>query len=153
MIREHRYRRIVQWQDTDLAGIIHFSNYFRYMEEAQTDFLSANGLDYRPGGADYTFVLPRVSSSCEFKKPVTFRDEIDVYLRVMKVGQSSIHYEFSFQCRGEEVAIGKLSEVCVVPDGDGGFKSAGLPPKLRAILLGPNGRPLGNDDPGAEPAS
>lgn len=153
MIREHRYRRIVQWQDTDLAGIIHFSNYFRYMEEAQTDFLSANGLDYRPGGADYTFVLPRVSSSCEFKKPVTFRDEIDVYLRVMKVGQSSIHYEFSFHCRGEEVASGKLSEVCVVPDGNGGFRSIDLPAKLRKILLGSNGPPTPGVDTQVEPAS
>ena len=137
MIREHRYRRIVQWQDTDLAGIIHFSNYFRYMEEAQTDFLSANGFDYRPGGTDYNFFLPRVSSRCDFKRPVTFRDEIDVCLRVVEVGQSSIHYEFSFQCRGEEVATGKLSEVCVVPDGNGGFKSIDLPARLRAILTGP----------------
>jgi len=139
MIREHRYRRIVQWQDTDLAGIIHFSNYFRYMEEAQNDFLSSNGLDYRPGGSDYTFVLPRISSSCDFKKPVTFRDEVDVYLRVMKVGQSSIHYEFSFQCNGEEVAAGKLSEVCVASDGKGGFKSMELLVKLRAILTRKNG--------------
>jgi YbgC/YbaW family acyl-CoA thioester hydrolase len=153
MIREHRYRRIVQWQDTDLAGIIHFSNYFRYMEEAQNDFLSSNGLDYRPGGADYTFVLPRVSSSCDFKKPVTFRDEIDVYLRVMKVGQSSIHYEFSFQCKGEEVALGRLSEVCVVSDGNGRFTPADLPAKLRGILLGSRGEPARRDHAGAEPAS
>jgi YbgC/YbaW family acyl-CoA thioester hydrolase len=153
MIREHRYRRIVQWQDTDLAGIIHFSNYFRYMEEAQTDFLSANGLDYRPGGADYTFFLPRVASSCDFKKPVTFRDEIDIYLRVIEVGESSIHYEFSFQCRGEEVAFGKLSEVCVVPDGNGGFNSADLPAKLRGILSGPNGAETQGEGAGSETAS
>lgn len=153
MIRQHRYRRIVQWQDTDLAGIIHFSNYFRYMEEAHTDFLSSNGLDYRPGGADYTFVLPRVSSSCEFKRPVTFRDEVDVFLRVMKVGQSSVHYEFSFQCRGELVARGKLSEVCVVSDGKGGFKPSELPPKLRGILLGSNGKPGREGQSGVEPAS
>jgi len=153
MIREHRYRRIVQWQDTDLAGIIHFSNYFRYMEEAQTDFLSSNGLDYRPGGADYTFVLPRISSSCDFKKPVTFRDELDVYLRVIRVGQSSIHYEFSFQCKGEEVALGKLSEVCVVRDGNGGFKSTELPTKLRGILLGSNGEKPRGSDAGKESAS
>jgi YbgC/YbaW family acyl-CoA thioester hydrolase len=152
MIREHRYRRIVQWQDTDLAGIIHFSNYFRYMEEAQTDFLIANGLDYRPGGTDYTFLLPRVSSSCDFKKPVTFRDEIDVYLRVIEVGKSSIHYEFSFQCKGEEVALGKLSEVCGVADGNGGFKSAELPAKLRGILLGSGSGAAREDDAKAETA-
>ena len=44
MAHEYRYRRRVEFSETDLAGIVHFSNYFRYMEAAEHEFFRSLGL-------------------------------------------------------------------------------------------------------------
>ena len=46
--REFRYRRRVQFAETDMAGIVHFSWYFRYMEEAEHALWRAAGLSIAP---------------------------------------------------------------------------------------------------------
>ena len=40
----HTFTRRVEFGDTDLAGIMHFANFFRFMEAAETDFLRQRGL-------------------------------------------------------------------------------------------------------------
>ena len=69
---EFRYRRRVFWQDTDMAGIIHFTNYFRYMEEAETEFHRSLGFGMLKTGGGLGVWRPRVSAQCDFLRPVTF---------------------------------------------------------------------------------
>jgi YbgC/YbaW family acyl-CoA thioester hydrolase len=130
MAFEYHYRRLVHWQDTDAAGIIHFTNYFRYMEEAETLFHRSMELAafdaWRTEGIDW----PRVSVSCDFLKPVTFGDELDVHLWVAKKGRSSIGYEFSFKHKGGEVARGRLTMVFVKKDAEGRMGSVPIPAAL-----------------------
>jgi acyl-CoA thioester hydrolase len=70
MAFEFHYRRCVAWQDTDAAGIIHFTNYFRYMEEAETQFHLSLGGEFLEAVRQGVYCL-RVSVSCDFLKPVT----------------------------------------------------------------------------------
>ena len=132
MAFEFHYRRFVAWQDTDAAGIIHFTNYFRYMEEAETRFHLSLGSEFLEAVRQGIYCL-RVSVSCDFLKPVTFGDEIDIHLWVRKKGRSSIGYEMSFRHNGEEVARGRLTAVCVSNDG-GKMKSVPIPPALDQAL-------------------
>jgi YbgC/YbaW family acyl-CoA thioester hydrolase len=132
MAFEFHYRRFVAWQDTDAAGIIHFTNYFRYMEEAETQFQLSLGGEFLEAVRQGIYCL-RVSVSCDFLKPVTFGDEIDIHLWVRKKGRSSIGYEMSFRHSGEEVARGRLTAVCVRSDG-GTMKSVPIPPALDQVL-------------------
>lgn len=132
MAFEFHYRRFVAWQDTDAAGIIHFTNYFRYMEEAETRFQLSLGGEFLEAVRQGIYCL-RVSVSCDFLKPVTFGDEIDIHLWVRKKGRSSIGYEMSFRHNGEEVARGRLTAVCVSNDG-GKMKSVPIPPAWDHIL-------------------
>ena len=57
MSEPFRVTRRVEFGDTDMAGIVHFSNFFRYMESAETAFLRARGLSvaWRDGGVRYGF--------------------------------------------------------------------------------------------------
>lgn len=126
------YQRKIQWVDTDKAGIIHFSNYFRYMEETETAFVES-----LPGSTRHWFhdhMCPRVSASCDFKKAVTFGDVLDIYLTIARVGRTSITYEFSFQHEGFEVAAGKVALVFVNVGEDGAFRSVPVPDGLLAAL-------------------
>ncbi len=132
---EFHYQRMVQFVDTDMAGIIHFTNYFRYMEEVEIAFYYALGMpgQFRRGGGD-AVRLPRVGASCEFIKPVTCGDRLDCRLLVRRLGKSSITYEHAFRHEGEMVARGTITVVCAEPDGGGGIRSTPIPAALRELL-------------------
>ncbi len=131
---EFHYRRRVHFQDTDTAGLIHFSNYFRYMEETETEFLlgalAQAGLPLTEG----YFVTPRVNVGAEFFKPVGFGDVLDCHLRVSSKGRTSVGYVVSFMKEGEEVARGRMKFVCVEKDAEGVFRSAPITAALDAVL-------------------
>src|SRR5262249_23160983 len=64
------YRRRVQFFETDAAGIVHFSSYFRYFEEAEHALWREAGMTIHP--EDSSIGWPRISASCEFRKALKF---------------------------------------------------------------------------------
>lgn len=134
MPHEFHYQRRVHFQDTDTAGLIHFSNYFRYMEETETEFLLAALAAAGVPRTEGYFVTPRVNVAAEFFKPVGFGDVLDCHLRVSSKGRSSVGYVISFWKDGEEVARGRVKFVCVEKDAEGVFRSAPIPPDLDSVL-------------------
>lgn len=134
MAYEFHYPRKVYWQDTDMAGIIHFTNYFRYMEEVEIEFLYSLGLDTLKIAHKYNVWRPRVSAQCDFKKTVSFGDELDIHIWVVKKGRSSLHYEIAFNHDGEEVAHGRLIVACVSKTADGKLEATPIPPIMNDAL-------------------
>src|SRR2546423_13926804 len=67
---ELRLRRRVQFSETDAAGIVHFSCFFRYMEDAEHALWRAN--DLRIHTAESAIGWPRVAASCEFHRALKF---------------------------------------------------------------------------------
>jgi acyl-CoA thioester hydrolase len=129
-----RTRRRVEFADTDMAGIVHFSNFFRFMESAEVDLLHSLGLSVRLEWEGVQLGFPRVSAACDFLRPVTFEDVLEVLVRVDKVGRKSITYAFEFLKGGEPVARGKVTTVCcrVLPDRS--LESVEIPASLRRRL-------------------
>src|SRR5688500_8285711 len=80
----HRLRRRVQFYELDSAGIVHFSWYFRYMEEAEHALWRDAGLSIAPPGAEIGF--PRVSATFEYHRPLRFEEEFDVSIRIAAIG-------------------------------------------------------------------
>ena len=134
MAYEFHYQRKIYWQDTDMAGIIHFTNYFRYMEEVEIEFLYSLGLDTLKIAHKQNVWRPRVSAQCDFKKTVSFGDELDIHIWVVKKGRSSLHYEIAFNHDGEEVAHGRLSVACVSKTADGNLEATPIPPVMDEAL-------------------
>ena len=81
---------------------------------------------------------PRVAVSCEFNGPVRFEDELELRLRVIKVGQTSFTYEVDIMKAGEEVAQGKVTSVCCAVQPQGGFSPVAIPPEIREKLTRDN---------------
>jgi acyl-CoA thioester hydrolase len=131
-----RTTRRVEFGDTDMAGIAHFANFFRYMEAAETDFLHALGMSvsWAAGGQRYGF--PRVSVACDFKRPVRFEDVLEIAVTVEEVGRKSVRYRFDFSRGGEEVAVGRITAVCCRHAPDRGMESLEIPADFRAKLTG-----------------
>jgi YbgC/YbaW family acyl-CoA thioester hydrolase len=130
-----RTTRLVEFGDTDMAGIVHFANFFRYMEAAEHAFLRACGLSVFLQWEGQTISFPRVSASCEFRRPARFQDVLEVRVHVDHLGRSSVRYRFTFHLGEELIAEGQITTVlCRVVEGRG-LESFEIPGPLREKLL------------------
>jgi acyl-CoA thioester hydrolase len=128
-------RRRVEFADTDMAGIAHFSNYFRWMEAAEVDYLHARGLSVRFVWEGQQVGFPRVAASCDYLKPVRFEDVLDIAVTVERVGTKSVTYAFEFAHDGVPVARGKVTSVCCRVREDRTIESVEIPMTLRERFL------------------
>ena len=119
-------RRRVEFADTDMGGIVHFSKYFVFMETAEHQFLESLGtsVDMELDGKHIGW--PRVQASCEYKSPARFGDELEIDVQVHRKGTKSITYEFVFARDGQETARGTMTSVCCELGRDG-VKSIPIP--------------------------
>jgi acyl-CoA thioester hydrolase len=126
--------RRIQFAETDMAGIAHFSNFFKMMEEVEHAFFRSVGLSVSMQHDGMHVGWPRVSTACEFFGPIRFEDEIELRLRVVKLGDKSFSYEVDFMLDGRRMALGKTTSVCCVLRPDGTMKSIPNPKELRDRL-------------------
>ena len=107
-----RTTRRIEFADTDMAGIAHFTSFFRYMEEAEHAFLRSLGLSVMMHDPEGQISWPRVNATCDFKAPVWFEQVLDVELSIARRGRSSITYQFTFTCEDRLIAEGQITAVC-----------------------------------------
>ncbi len=118
MTREFTVRHRVAFSETDMAGIVHFSNYFRYMELAEDAFFRHLGADLVSRREGEVLGWPRVRASCDFKAPLAFGDEVEIALTVAEIKVRAVEFGFTLYklengSRGERVARGRLTTVHV----------------------------------------
>jgi YbgC/YbaW family acyl-CoA thioester hydrolase len=126
------YRRRVQFAETDLAGIVHFSMYFRYMEEAEHALWRAAGLTI--GGEGIEAGWPRVAAAFDYKRPLTFDDEFEVRIGIARVSARTIRYACRVTRAGTPIGHGTLTTVCVRKQPGGPMSSIAIPEGLVARL-------------------
>ena len=132
------YSRRVQFSETDLAGIAHFSAYFRFMEEAEHALWRAAGLSI--GAAEKTGGWPRVSAAFDYKSPLRFEDEFDVVVRIAEITRRSIRYGFTITRGDTLVGTGTMTAVCTRKE-DGQLRAVDLPADVVARLRAASGSP------------
>ena len=105
------WSRPVESYETDLAGIAHFSNFYRWMESAEHAFLRERGIQLHDGEIGW----PRVNASADFKKPIKFGDLVRVRVSVSEVRTCSVCYSFDFFANDDDTvrATGEMISVCV----------------------------------------
>jgi YbgC/YbaW family acyl-CoA thioester hydrolase len=137
----HRFnqRRRVAFAETDLAGIVHFSNFFRYMEDCEHAFYrvlgySAHAMDDGEGG---TVGWPRVHAEADYRQPFRFEEEFEIELLVEAMAGKTISYRLRFwkDPDGARVlaAEGKVVVVCV-RFAEEGMRSTEIPASIRAKI-------------------
>ena len=102
MIYEHTSTRKVEFSETDMAGLVHFSNFFRYMETAERDFFEAAGLDLIRTVPGELVGWPRARAECKFIAPLRFGDLVEIHLAVKAIKDRSIDYQFRIFCRKDD---------------------------------------------------
>ncbi len=122
--------------ETDMAGIVHFSNFYRWMEQVEHDFFRSLGLtivNQQPDGS--VLGWPRVSCQCRFESPARYEDVLNVRLTVQRIGVKSLTYDVTFDIDGRPVARGTMKTVCCrVAHGDEGLTSVEIPNEYRSKI-------------------
>jgi YbgC/YbaW family acyl-CoA thioester hydrolase len=128
---EFKAVRRVEFSETDMAGIVHYSNFFRYMETAEHGFFRALGFSVVMDRHDPPVGWPRVHAECDYLQPLRFEDEVEIQMLVCEKKAKSLSYLFRFRRLNPaphvEVARGKLTVVCVTRDSEGRMSSHPIP--------------------------
>ena len=130
----HLTRR-VEFHETDLGGVMHFSAFFLHMEAAEHALLRSLGLNVHTKQDGRTISFPRVSTRCDFQRPLRFSEEFLVSVRVQQVGEKSVTYAFDFTHDGQDIAAGEMTSVCCEFSAPGDLpKSIPIPADIAAKL-------------------
>ena len=126
----------VHFADTDMAGIVHFSNFFRYMERVEHAFFRSLGMSIWDGNNEVLdgerVGWPRVHASCDYRAPLMFEDVFTMELLVEEVRRKTIRYIVRFWKEGGElIAEGRLIAACVQRDKTTGkMKAVEIPARI-----------------------
>jgi len=109
--------RKVAYYETDRMGIVHHSNYIRYMEEARLSWLEENGLAY-DALETIGIMLPVISVDAEYYKPLKFGDTFNITTKLIALTNVKItlSYEIKNSQTNQLCAIGKSSHCFVNND-------------------------------------
>ena len=111
MRTKYQTKRKIEFADTDMAGIVHFTRFFVFMESAEHEFLRSLGTSVATEWDGNKIGWPRLAASCEYLSPLRFEDEVDIRLWISKKGTKSLTYQFHFTRQGEDIARGQLTTV------------------------------------------
>ena len=139
---EFKAVRRVEFSETDMAGIVHFSNFFRYMETAEHGFYRSLGFSVTLSNFDPPLGFPRVHAACDYKRPLKFEDLVEIHLLVKEKRSRVLIYLFRFSKLPAEgshdgpilVATGVLAVVCVAHDRAGKMEAVAIPAELASRI-------------------
>ena len=128
MLPGFRYRRRVQFAETDMAGLVHFSVFFRYMEEAEHALWRSAGLTIARPGEQTGW--PRLAATFDFKSPLRFEDEFDVVVQIAMLTRRTILYAFSLEREDTLIGSGTITTTCVSKPPGAPMEALDLPPEI-----------------------
>ena len=133
MPSQFKMTRRVTFAETDLAGIVHFSNFYRYMEDAEHAFYRSLGFSVHPEEAEIGW--PRIKAACDFRLPLHFEEEFEVELLVEEIRRKAVRYRFHvWKLEPKKIAaVGEMVVVCVKL-GEESMQAVTIPERWRNSL-------------------
>lgn len=133
MAYEFTCDRLVEFADTDAAGIAHFSSLFRFMENAEHAFFRSLGLSITLESGGKTYSFPRVHAEADFHGPLRFEDTARTHLIVREVRPHSLVFDYALhrvrEGNNDFIARGTMTNACVTLH-HGQMRSAPIPPQI-----------------------
>jgi acyl-CoA thioester hydrolase len=129
----HQFATRVYYEDTDLAGIVYYANYLKFIERARTEWVAGLGIDQMAlrAAEGIVFAVRRVEA--DFLRPAKFGDDLVVETTLRALGGARLVLEQVVLRGGERLFAALVTLVCLTDDGH----AARLPVGLRARLSGP----------------
>jgi acyl-CoA thioester hydrolase len=125
-------RTRVGFSDTDAQGIVYYGRYNPYFDLARVEYLRTLGL-LQPRGEAGDFVMR--ANDVEYFAPAVFDDEIEVFVRVSRLGRTSVTYEFAAHRLPDDVLMVTAHQTLVYVD-LAERKACPVPDAFREAVLG-----------------
>ena len=129
----HRYSLRVYYEDTDLAGIVYYANYLKFIERARTDWVESLGIDQMALRAETGIVFAVRRVEADYLRPSRFGDELVVETVLATIGGARLVLEQVVLRGGERIFAATVTLVCMTEDGH----AARVPAGVRARLTEP----------------
>ena len=129
----HEFRTRVYYEDTDLAGIVYYANYLKFIERGRSEWIASLGIDQMVlrAEAGVVFAVRRVEA--DYLRPAKFGDDLVVETSLQSIGGARLVLEQVILRGGERLFVAVVTLVCLTEDGH----AARMPAELRARLAGP----------------
>lgn len=129
----HRLKVRVYYEDTDLAGIVYYANYLKFIERARTEWVASLGVDQMALKATQGVVFAVRRIEADYLRTAKFGDDLVVETVLLSLGGARLVLEQVVLRGGERVFAAVVTLVCLTEDGH----AARMPAELRARLAGP----------------
>ena len=105
-------RTRVGFSDTDAQGVVYYGRYMPYFDLARVEYLRR--LELLHVLTDMAFVMR--ANTVEYFAPAVFDDEIEIDVRVAKIGNTSVTYEFAAYRVRDDVLMVTATQTLVFVD-------------------------------------
>ncbi|MFQ5621830.1 MAG: tol-pal system-associated acyl-CoA thioesterase [Paracoccaceae bacterium] len=126
----HELRLRVYYEDTDLAGIVYYANYLKFIERGRTEAVRAAGIDQSDLRARHSLVFAVRRIEADYLLPARFDDELVVLTALTRVGGASVEMRQEIRRGGNVLFAAKVRLACITPQG----RAARLPADIRRRL-------------------
>ncbi len=96
----HKHHLKVFYRHIDQMGIVYYSRYFEYFEEARTELLNSIGLNVTSIEKNNIF-LPVISTYCEFKKGLRLEQKFIIETKISKIPKARLKINYKIYIEGE----------------------------------------------------
>jgi acyl-CoA thioester hydrolase len=128
----------VGFSDTDAQGIVYYGRYLPYFDSARVEYhRHLDLLETQPG--EHEFVMR--ANTIEYHAPARFDDLIEVFIRVSRVGRTSVTYECAAYRADDDALMVTAQQVLVLVD-LGERRAREIPDDYRAHVAGFEGEDL-----------
>ncbi|MFZ1468056.1 MAG: tol-pal system-associated acyl-CoA thioesterase [Paracoccaceae bacterium] len=130
MSAPHQHPLRVYYEDTDLAGIVYYANYLKFIERGRSEWIRTLGIDQMDlrAGHGIVFAVRRVEA--DYLRPARFGEDLVVTTQLHALGGARIVLEQAVLRGAERLFHAVVTLVCMTDDGH----AARLPPDLRALM-------------------
>lgn len=127
----HHFSLRVYYEDTDMAGIVYYANYLRFIERARSDWVRQLGIDQLAMKADgVVFAVRRVEA--DYLQPAFFDDLLEVRTRLDHLTGARMELGQVVWRGADQIFAAKVTIACIGQTG----RPARMPAKLRAAYQG-----------------
>lgn len=126
----HSFALRVYYEDTDLAGIVYYANYLKFIERGRTEWVRGLGVDQTRVKTDHGIVFAVRRVVAEYLRPAKFDDELLVTTALLAVGGARIELRQAVMRGSEQLFTADVTLVCLTDSG----MPARLPAQVRAAL-------------------
>lgn len=132
-LSELTVERRIEFVDTDMGGIVHFSRYPVFVETAEHRFREAAGHRVHEERDGEPIGWPRVSMQIDYHSPARFGDTLAIRMRVARIGTRSMTFAFDVRVEDRRIVSGTMTSVCCVLDPYRGIRTVPIPEDVRAL--------------------